>query len=241
MDSFLSGPGPKVTVTPIDFSETLPNYSGLYAVILDNVLSPEECKTFVAAAEARTDGIWEPAMINVGGGRQELNLDARNCGRIIWDSAPMAEKLLARVYQYLPDIHELNQCPKITGHGPMKRGEKWMLSRLNERMRVLKYGPGQYFGPHGDGMYMTPDEKERSHFTLHLYLNDASSEPEDKPLEGGATRFWSIGMGEYLDVEPKIGRVLVFQQRGLLHSGEEVITGTKLTLRTDIMYEQVGG
>ncbi|KAI9719445.1 MAG: hypothetical protein M1812_003516 [Candelaria pacifica] len=241
MDSFLTGPGPKVTVTPIDFSDILPKYKGLYAVILDDVLSAEECKSFVAAAEARTDGVWEPAMINVGGGRQELNLDARNCGRIIWDSPPMAEKLLARVYQYLPEIHELYKRSRITGYGPTKRGERWKISRLNERMRVLKYGPGQYFAPHGDGMYMTPDEKERSHFTLHLYLNDASSEPEGKPLEGGATRFWSIGMGEFLDVEPKVGRVLVFQQRDLLHSGEEVTSGMKLTLRTDMMYEQIGG
>ena len=44
---------------------------------------------------------------------------------------------------------------------------------------------------------------------------------------------------KYLDVEPKVGRVLIFQHRNLLHSGDDVIRGTKYTLRTDLMYEKV--
>jgi len=33
--------------------------------------------------------------------------------------------------------------------------------------------------------------------------------------------------------------VLVFQQRMLVHSGEEVTAGTKFTMRTDCMFEKV--
>ena len=86
-------------------------------------------------------------------------------------------------------------------------------------------------------MYETPDKKERSYFTLHLYLNDKESDSEGKALKGGATRFHGYNMQELVDVEPKIGRVLIFQHRDLLHSGDEVVQGTKLTMRTDIMYE----
>ena len=41
-------------------------------------------------------------------------------------------------------------------------------------------------------------------------------------------------------MEPKLGRVLVFQQRMLVHSGEEVTGGVKYTMRSDFMFEQVG-
>lgn len=92
---------------------------------------------------------------------------------------------------------------------------------------------------HCDGTYETPDRKERSYFTLHLYLNDATSDPKGEQLKGGSTTFHSYNMKNTLDVEPKIGRVLLFQHKFLLHSGDDVIKGTKLTMRTDIMYEEV--
>ena len=89
-----------------------------------------------------------------------------------------------------------------------------------------------------DGIYETPDRKERSYYTLHLYLNDSTS---DEPLlKGGATRFENL-RGNYMDVPPKAGRVLIFQHRDLLHSGADVIAGTKYTLRTDIMYTKEEG
>lgn len=40
-----------------------------------------------------------------------------------------------------------------------------------------------------------------------------------------------------MDVEPRVGRVLVFQQLGLWHSGEVVESGVKFTVRSDILYE----
>ena len=89
---------------------------------------------------------------------------------------------------------------------------------------------------HNDGSYVTPDGKERSMFTLHLYLNEPT--PANK-LEGGATTFHSYDMQRSFDVEPKVGRVLIFQHRDLLHSGADVTGGIKLTLRTDLMYAKL--
>lgn len=44
-------------------------------------------------------------------------------------------------------------------------------------------------------------------------------------------------MSRHIDVDPKAGRVLIFQHKGLLHSGAEVLAGIKYTMRTDLMFE----
>ena len=192
-------------------------------------------------------------MINVGGGRQAMYTDVRNCGRIIWDDREIVARLWERIEPHVSEIVELENCMRICGWAG--KDVTWKMSRLNERMRFLKYVGGEYFRTHcgeccrlssdptskadisTDGIYETPDGKERSYYTLHLYLNDETTEDIGiEPLfKGGATRFENP-RGDYMDVHPKAGRVLIFQHRDLLHSGADVIAGTKYTLRTDIMY-----
>ncbi|KAG6840238.1 hypothetical protein C0991_008022 [Blastosporella zonata] len=60
----------------------------------------------------------------------------------------------------------------------------------------------------------------------------------DVPLRGGSTRFWTPNKKAFLDVHPKLGRVLVFQQRMLIHSGEEVTQGIKYTMRSDFIFTE---
>ena len=84
---------------------------------------------------------------------------------------------------------------------------------------------------HVDGSYETPDRSEISYYTLHLYLNEGA--------KGGATSFHSWNMQRSMDVEPKVGRVLIFQHNDLLHSGADVTGGIKYTLRTDLMYKKM--
>lgn len=231
---FLSNPGPRVQKNDVDFRHhDLPEYEGRYATVLDNVFTKEECDTLVRAAEGQSNGIWEQAMINIGGGAQALMTDSRDCGRIILDDRDMVERIWSRIKGSVPEVEYLMGMAKVTA---VPRGETWQMTRLNERMRFLKYGEGQYFRPHHDGSYVTPDGKESSFLTLHLYLNEST--PENK-LEGGATTFHSHDMQRFLDVDPKVGRVLIFQHRGLLHSGEDVTAGIKLTLRTDLMYKNM--
>lgn len=143
---FLFGPASNLIVERIDFSKTsLPEYDGLYATIIDNALSEAECNALVRAAEARSDGKWSQAMINVGGGREKVITDARDCGRIIWDDPDVVGKIWARISSSVPELEFIETAARITGHGPFKRGEKYQMTRLNERMRFLKYGAGQYF------------------------------------------------------------------------------------------------
>jgi len=90
-----------------------------------------------------------------------------------------------------------------------------------------------------DGSFATPGNEEVSFYTLHLYLNDATSpDTGSGKLKGGATTFHSMNMKREYDVNPKIGRVLIFQHAYLLHSGAEVDDGIKLTLRTDLMFKK---
>lgn len=140
-----------------------------------------------------------------------------------------------------------------------------------------------YFREHCDGSYVTPDGREVSYLTVHVYLNGGkerkgkkddndsnrtSTKNDESALQdtdtatiqspptelksngkhvthnqslvGGATRFFSCKYtGKYMDINPERGACLVFQHRGLLHSGEEVEQGVKYTVRSDVMYEKV--
>ena len=92
---------------------------------------------------------------------------------------------------------------------------------------------------HCDGTYRTDDREEMSFYTLHLYLNESDPSDGEEQLKGGATTFHDhSGMTRTVDVNPKIGRVLIFQHRDLLHSGADVVNGTKYTMRTDLMYRR---
>lgn len=72
-----------------------------------------------------------------------LKLDVR----IIWDNPELVERIWNRCIM-ADGINE--DLGRIEGSGlldrrAVARGEKWQFSRLNERMRFLKYGAGQYF------------------------------------------------------------------------------------------------
>lgn len=141
---FLSGPAPHLAKSHVDWS-LIPEYHDSWAVVLDGVLTEEECETLVAAAEGTTNGEWERAMVNIGMGMQMVLTDTRNCGRIIVDDRDLAAKLWARVAGAVPEIHRLENWAGVTGNGPAKRKEAWKVTRLNERMRFLKYVGGEYF------------------------------------------------------------------------------------------------
>ncbi|TVY85954.1 hypothetical protein LAWI1_G008578, partial [Lachnellula willkommii] len=265
-----------IEVNQIDFAKTpLPQYTGLYAVVLDNVLSQSECDELIHMAEQSAGGHdpaepmenngWKPAMVNAGRDHEFLALNYRNSDRIIWDNEEIMQRLWQRILQVkeMKDYFSVMQGREyipVAGDDLVMMDERWVISPKgpNERMRFLKYGAGQFFRPHCDGTYQTPDGAQRSFFTLHLYLNDSAQalgikEPmfgflkgknangEEEMLRGGATTFHSLDKKKRLDVDPKAGRVLIFQQKRLYHSGDDVTAGIKYTLRSDLMYGLEGG
>jgi hypothetical protein len=118
------------TRVPIEkFDVPLPNTkdAGKLAFILLNVFTPEECSEWIKLTEERG---YSPALVNIGS-REVLMNDFRNNDRCIIDDVHMANILFERIKSYLPNIWE---GYKIVG--------------LNERLRFLRYDPGQKFEQH---------------------------------------------------------------------------------------------
>jgi len=243
-----------ITVHAINFSSTvLPEYHGCYAVVLENVLSSSECLELLSLAEqsvidpiSETDA-WKPAMVNVGMGYELWKPDYRNSDRIIWDNKVITDRLLERCFLgegIKEQLSKIERNVNLQGSWGVESGEKWRVTRLNERMRFLRYGTGQFFKPHTDGVYEDPVTKERTFYTFHFYLNDSKEAvpgDDDVQLVGGATSFLSndISRPDVVDVDCKIGRVLIFQHKRLRHAGADVIAGLKYTMRSDLMFERV--
>ncbi|CAE7112922.1 unnamed protein product [Rhizoctonia solani] len=219
----------RVVAHRLDFVKLgLPEYKNRFAIVVDNLFTPEDCARYGAMVEAEKE--WEDAGVGV----KTVNTSYRNSSRILFDNEELANEIFEKLKPYLNDINSLDR-----GVRPPAR-----LIGLNKRFRFLKYGPGQFFRRHCDSAYTTPDGTQTSYYTLQLYLTGS---------DGGATRFWKMGdvdgverrkarpgvpLCKFVDVEPRTGRALVFEQRGLVHSGEEVVCGTKLTVRTDLMFEE---
>lgn len=287
-----------VTISPVDWaSSPLPEYEGLFAVVLDNVLSPSECQTLLQLAESSVDVFrmnstgdhnpWKPAMVNAGNGFEVLETGYRNSDRLVWDEQEVVDRIWRRCLQgeaaeklrekldVLDGDEKVGAC-RLRGRNWVVENQRWEFRRLNQRMRFLKYGEGQFFrrkstqhlftdsflhtkpqglvrghlsceeaneiAAHCDGAFSEEVDGKifKTFFTLHLYLNDSVAEAgEDAELVGGATSFLSGNASRRVDVNPKAGRVLIFQHRRLFHAGDDVVEGTKYTMRTDIMYELI--
>jgi len=201
----------------IEHCELPPEFDGKLgrklAFVLPDVFTKDECSEIVAWTEKHLR--YEPALLNIGHGKQILDTQSRFHDRAIYDSHRIVEILFKRIEDHLP--------------------KEWMgkeISGLNERLRFLRYEKGGYFAPHWDGSYMRPDRSERSYHTLILYLND--------DFEGGQTNFlktrpvsdrkneWPVGI--------KTGSVLIFQH-DIYHEGDLLKEGRKYCVRTDVMYK----
>jgi len=84
-------------------------------------------------------------MIQVGNGRQRQEDDQRKCGRLIWDSSDVSQRIWDRVNVYVPEIARLDGHSNLTAGSAVMKGQVWETTRLNERMRFLRYEGGEYF------------------------------------------------------------------------------------------------
>ena len=169
---------------------------------IDGVYSAEECQQTIAWAEAQG---FDAAPVTTGMGFVHLP-SVRNNTRVMVDDPERMAELWERVAEHIPETL-----------GP------WRAHGLNERIRVYRYMPGQYFRSHYDGCFRR-NRHEESFFTLMVYLND--------DFEGGGT-----GFSRSETVEPVRGSSLVFLHR-LKHQGHTVTSGVKYVLRTDVMYRR---
>ncbi|KDR71620.1 hypothetical protein GALMADRAFT_143873 [Galerina marginata CBS 339.88] len=220
-----------MAATLFDFSNTAlkKDYKGYYVKVIDNVFTPEECDELIALAES--DQKWKVAAVNYGPGRYDnyVDTDYRNSQRILLFDQKAADKIQERILPLVPELVKIEPGDEwetiVAARGRLRK--TWELAGVNERLSFLRYEKGNYFRPHCDGPLRLPDGRQAG-VTLQVYLGDEG-------VKGGATRILG-SKDKYVDIEPKKGRVLIFQQRGLYHSGEDVIKGVKYTLRSDFMY-----
>ncbi|WAQ99481.1 hypothetical protein MAR_023854 [Mya arenaria] len=180
---------------PNDFKEKL-------AFVLYNVLTKEECEDYIKRTEKMG---YEDALVNVGGGRQKKMTDVRNNTRCIWDTTEEADRIWQRIKEHVP-----------------KEFQKRKVLGLNERLRFLKYKPGEYFKPHQDGSYFRENGEKSFGF------------------QGGSTTFMNFNLKNPVEVVPKTGSILVFQH-DIMHEGSLLKKGKKYTMRTDVMYSATKG
>ncbi|CAG7853104.1 SubName: Full=Uncharacterized protein {ECO:0000313/EMBL:CCA75455.1} [Serendipita indica DSM 11827] len=258
-DDFLKSPAPDaqaITLHTVNFSESiLPEYEGRYAVVLDNVLSPSECKQLIEYAEqsagASDEGVdnngWKAAMVNAGVGREVMMTEYRNSDRIIWDDQEVMNRLWERctkVDGVLEEIGTLDHKPLIQG----RRGQnsRWIFSRLNERMRFLSMVLGSSSKNtvtecirHQIIRSAHSSHSISTSMILYKQLHLASALRTEQSPSSPRTNTESFVSHRRIDVHPKAGRVLLFQHADLLHSGDYVTSGIKHTMRTDLMYKRV--
>lgn len=181
---------------------------------IDGVLSKDECQKIIQRSE---EAGFRTALFN-----EILDTDYRNSERCVIDDKEFANALFERIKDELPQTISDSS------------GLAFNLECLNERMRVLRYGPGHFFAEHRDGQY-SRNAFERSFLTVMIYLNEGGG----KDFTGGSTNF--VARGEHQrqisEVVPQSGRILVFDHV-LMHEGAKLVTGTKYAIRTDVMYKK---
>lgn len=241
------GPSPDdlapVICARVDFSaHGLPEYADRYALVIDNLFAAEDCSRLLS--HVPTTEPWPNASTD-----EIVTVSYRNSGRIVLSDPSLCTYILEKLRPYLGDINNIDaHMHKRLRKAKVRQSKSQAdtgsgiatISRLRE-LRFLRYGSGHYFKRHGDGTHITEDEEEISYYTLQLYLNG-----DPATLKGGATRFWpnprlrkgKKGDDVFVDVEPRLGRVLIFEQGDLIHSGEEVTDGIKYNVRADILYKE---
>jgi len=228
----------------------------VFAIVIYDVFTKEECDAFIARSEEQG---YEEALVNIGGGQQQKMTDFRNSDRCIIDDPVFAQEMWRRILEIMTSASPHDDIGQDKLHSP---AAGFTAVGLNERLRILRYGPGTFFKPHYDGAYVRGTEAglarmdEKSFVTCQLYLNEDCTGGETRflsPNVASSSSKWSerkrlkntksapkdSSLETETKVVPKTGSVLLFEHE-LLHEGCEVVDGKKYVIRTDVMYTRKG-
>lgn len=113
--------------------------------------------------DAKKENGWHQALVRAGANREMLSLQHRDSDRIIWSAQEVASRIWERVIQ-APGVRdemavlEGKKSRLVMGSGAVEREEReerWRVSErgINESLKFLRYGSGQYFREHCDGEF----------------------------------------------------------------------------------------
>ncbi len=191
--------------THVGNAETPPHVPGFLTTVRD-VLSPQECADIIRIAEET--GFVRASIYTDATGKEHFS-DNRKSSRCIIDSPAFVERLWRRLEPHIPKRWNTATCVGI-----------------NERLRILRYDPGDEFKPHQDGAYTAPSGAI-SKITILIYLN--------ADYDGAWTHFLHENQHEWVPVCPYVGSVAM-QDQSLVHYVPPLQTGRKYAIRTEVMY-----
>ncbi|MEC9441834.1 MAG: 2OG-Fe(II) oxygenase [Myxococcota bacterium] len=137
--------------------------------------------------------------------------------RAVLDSAEFAQEIWEQL-PALPDLATLYGA-ELRPDPDVEELASFRAVGLNARLRFYRYFEGARFSRHHD---ITYEAEHRSFLTLLVYLNEG--------MTGGETCF-----DDALSITPRTGSCVLFPHE-LMHQGNPVTEGTKVVLRTDVMY-----
>jgi len=206
-------------------------YPKNYAMLLFNVLSPNECKYYI-------DTMEEKGMIPA-----QSQTSYRNNDRVVINSKEVADLIWERISPYIQPI-EITPTERHKVESGYGIEGIWKPKGLNTIWRLAKYNTGGHFAPHYDGNIVLSSQL-RSMKTFMLYLNGG--------FEGGTTNFVDENQRLYKDpetgrytaeeknillrIKPEPGMAIIFNH-AILHEGEQVKTGIKYIMRSDILFSK---
>ncbi len=194
-----------------------------FMILVRNLFTAEECANLIEMGESY--------------GYEEDWSDISNCGRVDITDTDLAELWFERVLQVVEGTsvkEKLASAPWTIKDGDPAAKSHFRIVGINERLRFLRFLPGQQYDRHQDNQYIRGEEfgekeGETSQLTFLLYLNN------DK-MKGGETRISSAV--RYLDVTPETGSVLIFDQE-IFHEVNPLIKGKQYVIRSDFMYANI--
>ena len=205
-------------------------------VIIDHILSDEECAQLITAAE-QSGGFayWDPDEV-------EERKSMRNADTLEFDDSTLCDAIYSRL---LPCIRQtVTFTPEEEDlYEPDLEGE-WMAVGLNTHLLLNRYPAGGHFAPHADGSTMI-DFNRRSLYTVLIYLNTCADGGATQLLTSSAGDAWTLDAQQSRiakpeavvhAVAPNCGRAVMYYHQ-VLHAGQKVGRGChKYCLRSDVMY-----
>ena len=198
-----------------------------------NVLSSDECSRFIQLTESL--GFLEDAAVS-------LPRSVRHNCNVTWVVDEETDGIVWSRCKHL-----------LTGDTGLFNGKQPL--GLNARFRFYRYEKGDYFKPHTDGSW--PGSRVKNKQLIQNAYPDRWSQMSalvflSEGYEGGSTQFWvnredsslpvrDMFQTKIVNVTTPAGGVLCFPHGNnplhCLHSSEEIVSGVKYIIRTDMLFE----
>ena len=192
--------------------ERLPGIDGF---VVRGALTPEQCKAWIADAEAA--GFEKNGhRITFAGARERAVMNDRDKAASLWD---VLKPHLG------PRLHVKDHACSFTGDHVPESGT-YDPVEISDFLRFSRYTAGGHFRPHIDTCY-AKNAAEVGLMTILVYL--------DAPAyEGGETVVYDRSETPFT-VVPETGMALVFHHH-IPHAGNVVRSGVKHVVRSEVVY-----